>query len=48
MASLERLLHPRMVAVVGATDRHGSYAGQTLLNLRALGYPGDVLSLIHI
>ena len=24
---LSRLLHPRTVAVVGATDRHGSYAG---------------------
>lgn len=42
MASLKRLLHPRTVAVVGATDRHGSYAGQTLLNLRTLGYAGDV------
>ena len=42
MASLHRLLHPRTVAVVGATDRHGSYAGQTLLNLQALGYRGEV------
>jgi acetate---CoA ligase (ADP-forming) len=40
--SLERLLHPRTVAVVGATDRDGSYAGQTLLNLKALGYRGEV------
>jgi acetate---CoA ligase (ADP-forming) len=40
--SLQRLLHPRTVAVVGATDRHGSYAGQTLLNLRAFGYRGEV------
>ncbi|MGH2712945.1 MAG: CoA-binding protein, partial [Thermoleophilaceae bacterium] len=39
---LERLLHPRTVAVVGATDRAGSYAGRTLLNLRALGFPGEV------
>jgi len=36
-----RLLHPRTIAVVGATDRD-SYAGQTLLNLRAAGYPGEV------
>ena len=40
--SLQRLLHPRTVAVVGATERHGSYAGQTLLNLRAFGYRGEV------
>jgi acetate---CoA ligase (ADP-forming) len=39
---LRRLLHPRTVAVVGATERPGSYAGQTLLNLRALGYRGEV------
>ncbi len=28
--------------MVGATDRPGSYAGETLLNLRALGYAGEV------
>ena len=39
---LRRLLHPRTVAVVGATERAGSYAGQTLLNLRTLGFPGEV------
>ncbi len=39
---LGRLLHPRTVAVVGATERPGSYAGQTLLNLRTLGFPGEV------
>jgi acyl-CoA synthetase (NDP forming) len=39
---LRRLLHPRTVAVVGATERAGSYAGQTLLNLRTLGFPGKV------
>jgi acetate---CoA ligase (ADP-forming) len=37
-----RLLHPRTIAVVGATDREGSYAGQTLLNLARLEYPGTV------
>jgi acetate---CoA ligase (ADP-forming) len=42
VASLQRLLHPRTVAVVGATDRDGAYASQTLLNLRTLGYRGDV------
>ena len=39
---LGRLLHPRTVAVVGATERAGSYAGQTLLNLRTLGFTGEV------
>jgi acetate---CoA ligase (ADP-forming) len=39
---LSRLLHPRSVAVVGATERHGSYAGETLLNLQRAGYPGEV------
>lgn len=42
MPSLHRLLHPRTIAVVGATERDGSYAGQTLLNLKALGYGGEV------
>ena len=37
--NLSRLLHPRSVAVVGATERHGSYAAQTLINLDAAGYP---------
>ncbi|MEA2377164.1 MAG: hypothetical protein QOD13_1071, partial [Thermoleophilaceae bacterium] len=39
---LSRLLHPRTIAVVGATDRDGSYAGETLLNLKRLGYSGTV------
>ena len=36
------LLHPGSVAVVGATDRPGSYAGETLVNLRAAGFAGPV------
>jgi acetyl-CoA synthetase len=39
---LSRLLHPRSIAVVGATDRSGSYAGETLVNLQRLGYPGQL------
>jgi acetyl-CoA synthetase len=39
---LSRLLHPRSVAVVGATDREGTYADQTLRNLGALGFRGTV------
>ena len=39
---LGRLLRPRSVAVVGASERDGSYAGETLLNLRAAGFAGPV------
>jgi acetate---CoA ligase (ADP-forming) len=39
---LGRLLHPRSVAVVGANDRPGSYASETLVNLRAAGFTGPV------
>jgi acetate---CoA ligase (ADP-forming) len=39
---LSRLLRPRSVAVVGATERPDSYGAQALLNLRAIGYPGPV------
>jgi acyl-CoA synthetase (NDP forming) len=39
---LGRLFHPRSIAVVGASDREGSYGGQTLVNLHTLGYTGDV------
>jgi acetyl-CoA synthetase len=41
-ANLGRLMRPGSIAVVGATDRPGSYAGQTLLNLEAIGFPGFV------
>jgi acyl-CoA synthetase (NDP forming) len=36
------LLRPRSVAVVGATDRPGSYGDATLVNLAALGFDGPV------
>jgi acyl-CoA synthetase (NDP forming) len=39
---LTRLLRPCSVAVVGASERDGSYAGETLLNLRAAGFAGPV------
>ena len=39
---LTRLLAPAQIAVVGATERHGSYGAQTLINLDALGFPGPV------
>ena len=42
MPDLSRLLRPRSVAVVGASDRPGSYAAQALINLDAIGYPGEV------
>src|SRR4051812_21656648 len=39
---LGRLLRPRSIAVVGASERDGSYAGETLLNLRTTGFAGPV------
>ena len=39
---LTPLLRPRSVAVVGATDRPGSYGDATLVNLATLGFPGPV------
>ncbi len=39
---LSRLLHPRTVAVVGATDHRDKYGSQTLLNLRTAGFGGEV------
>ena len=31
-------MRPRSIAVVGATDRDGSYGAQALLNLEAIGF----------
>lgn len=45
MADLSRLLAPRSVAVVGATDREGTYAHTTLLNLARAGYAGEVIGV---
>ncbi|MFZ1997221.1 MAG: CoA-binding protein, partial [Solirubrobacteraceae bacterium] len=39
---LSRLMHPASIAVVGATDRAGSYAAETLVNLELIGFPGPV------
>jgi acetate---CoA ligase (ADP-forming) len=39
---LRRLMAPASIAVVGATDRPGSYAAETLLNLNTIGFPGPV------
>ena len=39
---LGRLLRPRSIAVVGASERDDSYAGETLLNLRASRFAGPV------
>jgi acyl-CoA synthetase (NDP forming) len=39
---VERLLHPRSVAVVGASERPGTYSSETLLNLERLGFEGEV------
>ena len=45
MADLSRLLTPRSVAVVGATDREGTYAHTTLLNLQRAGFVGEVVGV---
>jgi acetyl-CoA synthetase len=42
---LDRLLRPRSVAVVGASERPGSYGGEALLNLLRLGFPGRVYAV---
>jgi acetate---CoA ligase (ADP-forming) len=39
---LSRLLGPRSVAVVGATERPDSYGAQALVNLDAIGFDGQV------
>ena len=39
---LRRLMHPSSIAVVGATERPGSYAAQVLLNIETIGFEGDV------
>ncbi len=40
--ALERLFRPASIAVVGASERPGSYGNQTLVNLAGLSYPGQV------
>lgn len=45
MVDLSRLLAPRSIAVVGATDREGTYAHTTLLNLARAGFPGRVIGV---
>ncbi len=41
-ADLGRLMRPASIAVVGATDRPGSYAAETLVNLELIGFEGLV------
>ncbi|GLY18386.1 hypothetical protein Kisp01_54000 [Kineosporia sp. NBRC 101677] len=40
-----RLIAPRSIVVVGATDRPGSYAAQTLLNLQRAGFAGGLVGV---
>ena len=42
---ISRLVNPHSIAVVGATDRPGSYAHNTLLNLIRNGYAGSVIGV---
>ncbi|HZE05452.1 MAG TPA: CoA-binding protein, partial [Solirubrobacteraceae bacterium] len=39
---LSWLLRPESIAVVGATDRPGSYGGEALRNLALVDFPGRV------
>ncbi len=39
---LGRLMRPGSIAVVGATDRAGSYAAETLVNIETIGFAGRV------
>jgi acetate---CoA ligase (ADP-forming) len=39
---LTPLLTPRSIAVVGATSRKGTYADETLRNLKRIGFDGRV------
>ncbi len=39
---MDRLLHPRSIAIVGASERPDTYSSETLLNLRRLGFEGEV------
>ena len=39
---MHRLLHPRSIAIVGASERPSTYSSETLLNLRRLGFEGEV------
>jgi acyl-CoA synthetase (NDP forming) len=42
---MDRLLSPASIAVVGATERPGSYGGEALLNLERLGYRGRTFAV---
>lgn len=42
---LARLLRPRSIAVVGATETPGAYSNQTILNLRSLGFDGEIVGV---
>ncbi len=39
------MLSPASIAVVGASERPGSYGGEALLNLARLGYPGRTFAV---
>jgi acetyltransferase len=41
---LDKLLHPRNIAVIGASDRPGSIGGAVLRNLIDSGFGGAVFS----
>lgn len=40
--AVDRLLHPRAVALIGASNDEQKFSGQPLRNLRSAGYPGGI------
>jgi acyl-CoA synthetase (NDP forming) len=42
---LSRLLDPKSIAVVGASERAASYGGEALLNLKRIDYGGNVYAV---
>ncbi|MBD8545157.1 acetate--CoA ligase family protein [Sphingomonas sp. CFBP 8760] len=42
IASLDRLLRPRSIAIVGASDKPGALGASVLTNLERQGYAGDI------
>jgi len=41
-SNIDRLLNPKSIAIIGASDKPGSLGGTVLKNLIAIGYPGDL------
>ena len=40
--SLDKLMNPRSIAVVGASERREAIGTRVIRNLRLMGYPGTI------